>query len=585
MLYFKYDVFLNKMTIIEKLNKELVDIFEQLNYDKKFAYFQYSDRPDLSDFQTNCSMSLCKILKKTPIDIANTIKNELEKIDFIEKITIDGPGFINIILKNSIYFDFINSTINDEKCGFKNISNKKVVIDFGGYNIAKEPHVGHLRSSVIGESIRRIYEFCGDRVIGDVHQGDWGLQMGMVIEGIRLKYPNIECFSENFNKDKIEDLNLTASELTEIYRNSSLKSKEDEDFNKKVHITTTKLQNNYKPYLVLWDYFTNISINDLKDLIENTLDTHFDLWNGESAVNDLIKLMIRNLTQKKIITESQGAQIIDISDLEENIPPVIMKNSEGAIMYATSDVATILDRIQKFNCDLILYVVDARQTLHFKQVFLACKKIGLLNEQHKAEHCPFGTMNGKDNKPFKTRSGEVVKLRDLINDTITKIKEKSIVKDEETIKNISVACLKFADLVNYRESNYIFDLEQFTNYEGKTGAYLLYGIVRINSILENQSILDYKLTEIKTKEEKELIVELTKFFDVVKNSYDKKAPHFIAEYVYKLVKKFSSFYSACNINNENELSYKNSKISLIYITKQYVATCLKLLGINIVNKM
>ena len=573
------------MTIIETLNNTLLDIFKKLNYDKKYAFFQYSDRPDLSDFQTNCAMPLCKIYKKSPIEIANTIKTELENINFIDTISIDGPGFINIKLKNEILFNQLNTTINNNKCGYNNTSNKTVIVDFGGYNIAKEPHVGHLRSTVIGESIRRIYEFCGDKVIGDVHQGDWGLQMGMVIEGIRLKYPQAECFKEDFNKDEIIDLNLTASELTEIYRTASAKSKENEEFNKQVHTTTTKLQNGYKPYNVLWKYFTNISINDLKELTEGTLKAHFDLWNGESAVNDLIKLMVRNLMQQKIVVESQGAQIIDISNMEEGIPPVIIKNSEGAVMYATSDMATILDRIQKYNCDIMLYVVDARQSLHFKQVFLACKKIGLLNEKHVAEHCPFGTMNGKDNKPFKTRSGETVRLRDLINDTIAKIKEKSTIKDKDTIEKIAVACLKFADLINYRESNYIFDLEQFTNYEGKTGAYLLYGIVRINSILANNELEKYKITQIQTKEEKDLLIELTRFNNTIKNAYDKKAPHFIAEYVYKLVKKFNTFYSACNINNETHVDYKKSKLSLIYLTRQYVIKCVELLGIECVNKM
>ena len=571
--------------MLELLNENIKHIFTKLDYDKNFAIFQYSDRPDLSDFQTNCAMSLCKILKKSPIEIANNIKNELEKIDFIEKVTVDGPGFINVTIKNDIIFNYINKTINNDNCGLKNFSNKTVIIDFGGYNIAKEAHVGHLRSTVIGESIRRIYKFCGDKVISDVHQGDWGLQMGMVIEGIRLKYPEAECFKENFDKDEITDLNLTSSELTEIYRTSSNKSKEDVEYNKKVHETTTKLQNGYKPYTILWKYFTNISINDLKKIVEDVLNAHFDLWNGESSVNELIKIMLRNLVQQKIVIESQGAEIIDISDMDENIPPVIVKNSEGAVMYATSDMATILDRIQKFNCDLILYVVDARQSLHFKQVFLACKKIGLLNDKHKAEHCPFGTMNGKDNKPFKTRSGDNVKLQDLINDTINKIKEKSIIKDDDTIKKIATACIKFADLINYRESNYIFDLDQFTNYEGKTGAYLLYSVVRINSILDKQKCFNFSINQINTKEEKDLLIELTKFPYVIKSSYDKKAPNFIAEYVYKLAKKFNSFYSVCNINNEKDEEYKKSKISLIYITRQYIIKSLDLLGIDCVDKM
>ena len=573
------------MTIVNQLNEILLDIFNKLGYDVKYAFFQYSDRPDLSDFQTNAAMAICKQLHKSPKDIAQSIVEKLKNNNIFEKITIDGPGFVNVTIKNTFLIDEINKTINDKRCGYTPVDKiKKVVIDYGGYNIAKEPHVGHLRSTVIGESIKRIYSFCGDKVIGDVHLGDWGLQMGMVIEGIRLKYPGIECFKDGFNKDNIDDLNITPAELTEIYRLASNKSKEDKDFNEQIHKTTKKLQDGYKPYIALWKYFTTVSINDLKD-IAGIFNTTFDLWNGESSVKDLMPLMLRNLIDKKIVIDSDGAKIINISNENDELPPVIIKNSEGSFMYAASDLATILERIQKFNVDLILYVVDARQSLHFKQVFLAAEKIGLLNNQHRAEHCPFGTMNGKDNKPFKTRSGDNVKLRDLINEVITKIKEKSKIDDEENIKNIAVACLKFADLINYRESNYIFDMDQFTNYEGKTGAYILYSIVRINSILKQQKITNYEVTKITTKEEKDLLLELSKFTMIIKNSYNKKAPNIVAEYVYNLAKKFNTFYSTCNISGEMDEVYKNSKISLIYIVKQYLTVGLDLLGIKTVEIM
>ncbi|MDR1498828.1 MAG: arginine--tRNA ligase [Rickettsiales bacterium] len=574
------------MTILETLDGELEKIFNKLNYDNSFARFQYSDRPDLSDFQTNCAMPMCKILHKSPREIADVIVIELEKSGLFENITVDGPGFVNVKIKNDVLLDIINDTMDDEKCGYLHgEESKTVVIDFGGYNIAKEPHVGHLRSTVIGESIRRIYKFCGDKVISDVHQGDWGLPMGMVIEGIRLKYSNAKCFREDFNDNKIDDLQLTAQELTEIYRASSAKAKEDKEFDNKIHETTTKLQNGYEPYIVLWKYFAKISIDDLKEISEDIFGAHFDYWNGESCVHELIKIMLRNLIQRGIVIGSRGAKIIDISDKDGEIPPVIVENSTGAIMYATSDIATILDRIQKFNCDLMLYVVDGRQSLHLRQVFLACEKIGLLNERHRAEHCSFGTMNGKDNKPFKTRSGENVKLRDLINDVIEKISEKSDGSSKDTIKNIAVACIKFMDLMNYRESNYIFDTEQFTNYEGKTGAYILYSVVRIKSILSSQEKFTYKIVELRTKEEKGLLLELSKFSDVVRSSYGKKAPNFIAEYVYTLAKKFSSFYANCNINNESDIGYKKSKISLIYLVKQYIEVCIDLLGMRAVDSM
>lgn len=572
------------MSIINILNKILEEAFSILGYNKKYAFFQYSDRPDLSDFQTNCSMPLSKELNKKPIEIANIILNQLnQKQEFFEKISIDGPGFINIIINKNLLIELLNKIFNSEKFGLQFNKPKNVIIDFGGYNIAKEPHVGHLRSTVIGESIRRIYQYAGDKVIGDVHQGDWGSNMGMVIQGIKLKYPHLKCFQQSFNEDKITDLNINVAELTEVYRLANDKAKNDENFLNEVHLSTKQLQDGFKPYRVLWEYFTNLCIEDLKTIVVDELDAHFDLWNGESLVHDLIIQIIRNLTKEKKIILSDGAKIIDLTEF--NLPPVLMEKSDGAFMYASSDIGTILYRLQKMNPDLILYVVDYRQSLHFKQVFTACKKIGFLNEKHQAEHCAFGTMNGKDNKPYKTRSGEVVLLRYLIEETVQKIKEKSSILDEKIIKNIAIACIKFADLINYRESNYIFDLEQFTNYEGKTGAYLLYTLVRINSILENQNISKIEIKEIKTKEEKSLMIDLIKFQMIFDLAYNKKAPNIIAEYVYNLAKKFNTFYSNCSINNEEDLNYKNSKISLLFLTKKMIEICLYLLGIRTVEKM
>ncbi len=571
------------MSILGDLNKKLVEIFEKLGFDKKYAFFQYSDRPDLSDFQTNCAMPLSKILRKPPREVAELIIPELEKTKLFEKVTVDGPGFINVKILNEELLNEINSTIDDKKLGYSHSENKKtIVIDFSSPNVAKEMHVGHLRSTIIGESIRRICQFAGDKVIGDNHLGDWGTNMGMVIEGIRLKHPDIECFKEGFDGDKITDLTLTPEDLLGIYKAANTKAKEDENFAKKVRETTKNLQDGYKPYRTLWKYFWNVSIEDMKD-IYNILDAHFDLWNGESSVHDLIRKMIVDFEKSGLITVSEGAKVVDLSD--KDMPPAIIEKSDGAVMYASSDLATILDRKQKYNPDLMLYIVDYRQSLHFKQVFEVAKRSGFLDENHIAEHCPFGTMNGKDGKPFKTRSGDTVKLRDLINEAIDVMREKSTIKDEDTIQKVAVASLKFADLINFRESSYIFDMDQFTNYEGKTGAYVLYSLVRINSILSNYEKFDYKITEIRAKEERDLLMELSRFSSVFKGAYDKKAPNFIAEYVYTLAKKFSSFYSACPINNETDEKYKKSKLSLIYVTKQYLEICLNLLGISSVNKM
>lgn len=571
------------MTILEILNNELTKIFDKLGYDKKYAFFQYSDRPDLSDFQTNCAMPLCKILRKSPIDVAKTIIPELQATKLFKDVSVAGAGFINVIIDNNILLNNLNETIGKNNCNYKNKNPQKmVIIDFSSPNVAKEMHVGHLRSTVIGESLRRIFLFAGDKVISDNHLGDWGTPMGMVIEGIRIKYPNAECFKDGFDKDEITDLHLEPAELLGIYKASSAKNKEDETFAEKVRQTTKMLQDGYKPYRTLWKYFWNVSINDMKDIYK-ILDTHFDLWNGESSVHDVIRKMIADLESKKIITISQGAKVIELTNTD--MPPVLIEKSDGAVMYASSDLATILDRREKYNPDLMLYVVDYRQGLYFKQVFEAAKRIGYLDDKHTAEHIAFGTMNGKDGKPFKTRSGDVVKLRDLINEMIEVIEKKSTIKDKEIIEKIAVACLKFADLINYRETSYIFDMEQFTNFEGKTGAYILYSLVRINSILKDNKIDNLKITEIKTKEEKDLLLELTRFSQTIQASYDKRSPNFLAEYVYGLARKFSSFYSACPINNEKDENYKNSKLAILKLTKQYIEVCLNLLGIGSVERM
>ena len=571
------------MTILEILNNELVKIFDKLGYDKKYAFFQYSDRPDLSDFQTNCAMPLCKILRKSPIDVAKTIIPELQATKLFKDVSVAGAGFINVIIDDNVLLNNLNETIGKNNCNYQNKNPQKmVIIDFSSPNVAKEMHVGHLRSTVIGESLRRIFLFAGDKVIGDNHLGDWGTPMGMVIEGIRIKYPNAECFKDGFNKDEITDLHLEPAELLEIYKASSAKNKEDETFAEKVRQTTKMLQDGYKPYRTLWKYFWNVSINDMKDIYK-ILDTHFDLWNGESSVHDVIRKMIFDLESKKIITISQGAKVIELTNTD--MPPVLIEKSDGAVMYASSDLATILDRREKYNPDLMLYVVDYRQSLHFKQVFEAAKRIGYLDDKHTAEHIAFGTMNGNDGKPFKTRSGDVVKLRDLINEMVEVIEKKSTIKDKEIVEKIAVACLKFADLINYRETSYIFDMEQFTNFEGKTGAYILYSLVRINSILKDNKIDNLKITEIRTKEEKDLLLELTRFSQTIQASYDKRSPNFLAEYVYGLARKFSSFYSACPINNEKDESYKNSKLAILQLTKQYIEVCLSLLGIGSVERM
>jgi arginyl-tRNA synthetase len=550
--------------MLVEINKCLNDIFENFLYDKKYAYFQYSDRPDLSDFQTNCSMPLAKLLKKNPLEIANKIVEELKKINCISKVAVDGPGFINVSIKDEFLLKFSSFHFS-----FPN-QKKIIVLDYSSVNVAKEMHVGHLRSTIIGESLKRIFRYAGDEVIGDNHLGDWGTNMGMVIEAIKTKY------------GKMTDLKLTAPELLELYRYSNNRSKDDKEYYEEVKKDTNKLQNKEKEYYELWKYFWEVSIDDMKEIYK-MLDVEFELWNGESIYHDLCGEMIEELDKNGLAKMSEGAKIIDLNEFD--LPPFILVKSDGSFLYSTTDLATCKYRKEKFDPDLELYVVDYRQSLHFKQLFESAKKCGYLTDKNKAEHISYGTMNGKDGKPFKTRSGDTMNLRDLIDETVAIIQKKSTVKDRETIERIAIACLKFADLLNFRESSYVFDLEQFTNYEGKTGAYILYSLVRINSILNGIEKKETKITTIKTAEERDLLLELTRFSEIFKMTYHKRAPHFLAEYTYNIAKKFNSFYTTSPINTEKDEEYKNTKISILYLTKEYLELCLHLLSIKSVVKM
>jgi arginyl-tRNA synthetase len=561
--------------MLGNLNKHLENIFKKLNYDIKFATFRYSDRPDLSDFQTNASMPLAKILSKNPKEIGESIVSELKNIECFEKVSIDGPGFINVSVKD----DFLIRNIKELKPFNK--TNKKILIEYFSPNVAKEAHVGHLKNAILGSSLVAIYKFAGDSVITDNHWGDWGTNMGMVIEAIKTKYPDIKCFQKDFNEDSITDINLSVKDLCDLYRFANITAKEDKEFYGRVLENTNLLQQKYKPYYVLWQFFYEITLNSMKKTCE-ILNISFDTEYGESFYDDLCNKIVKELKENGKAVISEGALIVDIRDLD--MPPFLLAKSNGSILYATTDLAAVKYRVDNYNPDEVFYIVDYRQSLHFKQVFATAKRVGYLPDKNHFEHIGYGTINGKDGKPYKTRSGDVVNLSDLIDETTEAVEKKATIKDKDTIKKIAIACLKFADLINYRESSYVFDMEQFTNFEGKTGAYILYSIVRINSILEKVKLAD-KIEVIKTKEERELLFDFSRFNEVLKLSYEKKAPHFIAEYVYNIAKKFNTFYGNTSILNETDEIYKKSKIALIILVKKYLETCLNLLNIEKVEKM
>jgi arginyl-tRNA synthetase len=561
--------------MLDVLNAKLKSVFDRLGFDMSLASFRYSDRPDLGDVQTNASMSLAKVLQRNPREIGEQIANELINEDCFDKISVDGPGFVNLSIKD----DFLLSNIK-LPTPFKK-TNKNVLIEYFSPNVAKEAHVGHLKNAILGGSLVEIYKFAGDTVTTDNHWGDWGTNMGMVIEAIKTKYPNTKCFQDDFNENSITDLSLSVKDLCDLYKFANITAKEDKDFFDRVLENTKLLQRKYKPYYVLWQYFNRITLDSMKKTC-NLLKISFDTEYGESFYDDLCTEIVKDLKGSGRAVISEGALIVDIRDLD--MPPFLLAKSNGSILYATTDLAAVKYRIDNYNPDAVFYVVDYRQTLHFKQVFATAKRVGYLPDKNHFEHISYGTINGKDGKPYKTREGTAVSLNDLVNETIEAIEKKATIRDRDVIQKIAVACLKFADLVNYRESSYIFDMEQFTNFEGKTGAYILYSIVRINSILEKAKPTD-KIEVIKTKDERDIIFEFSKFDEIFRLAYEKKAPHFIAEYAYGIAKKFNVFYGNTSVLNESDEQYRNSKIALIILVKKYLETCLELLNIEKVDRM
>ena len=560
-------------SILDNLNILLSNIFSSLGYEESLGLTTLSDRPELSHFQCNGALKGAKIYKKNPTEIANKVKEELDKVDYIKEVSILGPGFINITLEKDYIVKHVNEMINND-LGIKKEVNKTIVIDYGGPNIAKPLHIGHLRAAIIGESIKRITSFLGGKTIGDVHLGDWGLQMGLVLASIK----DID--------------NITNDELNEVYPKASAKSKTDDDFKKLAELITNKLQNKEEPFYSNWKKIKEISLKDIKH-IYNILNVEFDYWYGESDSEQYIEELINILTKKELLYESDGALIVDIKkDTDKkDLPPAIIKKSDGSSLYVTTDIATILGRVKEFNPDMMWYVVDSRQSLHFEQVFRVSYKSEIVNENVSLEHLGFGTMNGTDNKPYKTRDGGVMKLIDFYNTiyekVLTKVNESNLVTNkEEVAQNIAVATIKFGDLINYREKDYIFDLDKFLLTEGKTGSFLLYTIARINSILKQINIPeDININKIESIYEEELLLKISNISNVINNSFNLRGPNIIAEDAYNLSVLFSKFYNNINILKETNEDRKKDLINICIITKTYLELYLDLLGIKSVESM
>lgn len=585
--------------LLELITEEFEKAFEQNEYDKKLGKVVVSNRPDLCQYQCNGAMAGAKLYHKAPIMIANQVVESLQDNEMFESVEAVMPGFINIKLNSEFVAKYLNDMKEADKYGCENKAPETIVIDYGGANVAKPLHVGHLRSAVIGESVKRIERFMGNKVISDVHLGDWGLQMGLVITELECRKPDLVYFDESYTGEYPEEAPFTISELEEIYPCASAKSKVDEEFKEKAHQATLKLQSGYAPYTAIWKHIMKVSVEDLKKNYGN-LNVDFDLWKGESDAQPYIPGLIQDLIDKKLAYESQGALVVDISkeDDTKELPPCIVRKSDGAALYATSDLATIIQREQDYKPNHYIYVADKRQELHFTQVFRVSKKANIVDENTKMEFLGFGTMNGKDGKPFKTRDGGVMRLESLIaqiNKAVyDKIMENRTVSEEEannTAKIVGLAALKYGDLSNQASKDYIFDIDRFASFEGNTGPYILYTIVRIKSILEKYKAesgnedVNFPVINTDNGSQMQLMLEVAKFNEIIENAAEELAPHKICSYVYDLSNAFNRFYHETKILAEEDQTKKAGYIALINLTINVLEQCIDLLGFSAPDRM
>ena len=585
--------------LTDYMAEELSAAFEKAGYDSSYGKVGVSNRPDLCEYQCNGAMAGAKAYKKAPFMIADDVVGNLADSKVFSMKEMVKPGFINLKVSEEFLADYLKEMEKDEKLGADTAKEPKtIVIDYGGPNVAKPLHVGHLRSAIIGESIKRIGRFVGHKVIGDVHLGDWGLQMGLIITELKHRQPELVYFDDSYTGEYPAEAPFTIGELEEIYPCASGKSKEDEEYRQEALEATHLLQQGKPGYMALWNHIMNVSVTDLKRNYAN-LNVSFDLWKKESDAQPYIPDMVEMMKEKGFAYEDQGALVVDVKEETDTkeIPPCMLLKSDGASLYTTTDLATIVERMKLFQPDEILYVVDKRQELHFIQVFRCARKTGLVKEDTKLSFLGFGTMNGKDGKPFKTREGGVMRLENLIADIdeemFTKIVENRSVRDKDardTAKIVGLAAIKYGDLSNQATKDYIFDVDRFTSFEGNTGPYILYTIVRIKSILNRYMEAGGKLEagEIlpaSNGSEKNLMLQLSGFGSMIESAFEEKAPHKICAYIYEVSNAFNSFYHETKILSEENQAQKESYIRLLQLTKRVLETSIDLLGFEAPDKM
>ena len=579
--------------ILDIITQKMRQAFADAGYDPDFGRVSVSNRPDLCEYQCNGALAAAKTYKCAPIQIAQAVVQKLDAADYslVEAVM---PGFINLKLSDRFLTDYLETMRTAPDFGVAKIGDgKTIVVDYGGANVAKPLHIGHLRPAIIGESLKRLYQYLGYNAIGDVHLGDWGLQMGLIIAELSQRQPDLPYFDPDFQGQYPTEAPFTVSDLEEIYPTASSK-KSDPEFSHKAHQATLELQQGRRGYRALWQHIMNVSVADLKKNYDN-LDVHFEKWLGESDADPYIPAMVEDLKNRGIAVLSEGALVIPVAmegDKKE-MPPCILVKSDGSSIYATTDLATLVQRMQDWHPDKVLYVTDKRQNLHFEQVFRAARKAGIVPESTQLEHVGFGTMNGSDGKPFKTRDGGVLRLETLISDMTdfvrAKVVENKIVEESEveaTTAKIAMAALKYGDLSNQPTKDYNFDMERFAAFEGNTGPYILYTIVRVKSILAKYGPWEHLNIQAPVNAAaKDLMLAITKLGPALESALSASAPNLVCAYIYELAGCVNKFYHETPVLKEENEAVKAGNIALLGLAKNILETCIHILGFSAPDKM
>ena len=580
--------------ILDIITEKMQQAFVDAGYDASFGRVTVSNRPDLCEYQCNGALAAAKQYKCAPIQIANAVVAKLDAADYtlIEAVM---PGFINLKLSGSFLASYLEQMRTAEGFGVEKVGKgKTIVVDYGGPNVAKPLHIGHLRSAIIGESLKRLYRFMGYHTIGDIHLGDWGLQMGLIIAQLQDQQPDLPYFDPDFTGDYPTEPPFTISQLEQIYPAAAARKKEDEAFADRAHTATFELQQGRRGYRAIWKHIMNLSVADMTKIYDD-LNVHFESWLGESDADPYIPAMIEDIKAKGLPVVSEGALVMPVAEEtdKKEVPPCILVKSDGSSIYATTDLATMVQRMQDFNPDKMLYLTDKRQALHFEQVFRAARKAGIVNADTELEHVGFGTMNGKDGKPFKTREGGVMRLEQLIGDMTdfvrAKVVENKIVSEDEveaTTKIIAMAALKYGDLSNQPTKDYIFDLDRFAAFEGNTGPYILYSIVRIKSILSKYGAWEsLPIAAPANDHAKELMLCISRFAPAMETALNSSAPNLICAYIYELAGAANKFYHETPILKEEDEGLKAGYIALMGLTRRVLEQCIDILGFCAPEKM